>query len=363
MNYIIHLTEACNLRCKYCYENNYYNKINKEISFENIKLIIDREANKDKGICNIVFYGGEPLLKKDLIYKTVEHAKSKKTRTKFYFSMTTNGVLLDKDCIRYLKNNDFISISYSIDGDEITHNENRIFENGKGSFETVKENAVNLLKEFKNVIAMMVINKNNVQELSNNIKYLYDLGFETLNTQFDYSEDWNDEDLVIIEEELKKVTEFYYSVMLSGKNINISGFDEKIKTHIDKKFDCNESCLRENKSVNVGVDGKFYFCMQFVYNDEYIIGDCQNGVDNELRKALLLKIGKENEECKDCLIKTRCKHKCPCKNYILTDDVNGVSPVVCEFERLYIRLADELAEKLYKSKCEKFIQKFYNFNN
>jgi len=136
MNYIIHLTEACNLRCKYCYENNYYNKINKEISFENIKLIIDREANKDKGICNIVFYGGEPLLKKDLIYKTVEHAKSKKTRTKFYFSMTTNGVLLDKDCIRYLKNNDFISISYSIDGDEITHNENRIFENAAHSRKT-----------------------------------------------------------------------------------------------------------------------------------------------------------------------------------------------------------------------------------
>ena len=37
MNYIIHLTQRCNLRCKYCYEN----KKEKEINFENIQQLID----------------------------------------------------------------------------------------------------------------------------------------------------------------------------------------------------------------------------------------------------------------------------------------------------------------------------------
>ena len=37
MEYIIHLTEKCNLNCTYCYEN----KRNKDISFENIKNVVN----------------------------------------------------------------------------------------------------------------------------------------------------------------------------------------------------------------------------------------------------------------------------------------------------------------------------------
>lgn len=34
MEYVIHLTEKCNLNCKYCYGN----KTDKDISFYNIKV-------------------------------------------------------------------------------------------------------------------------------------------------------------------------------------------------------------------------------------------------------------------------------------------------------------------------------------
>ena len=62
MNYIVHLTQACNLRCKYCYEN----KKEKEIEFNKIQLLIDNEINEKSDYSVITFYGGEPLLKKDL---------------------------------------------------------------------------------------------------------------------------------------------------------------------------------------------------------------------------------------------------------------------------------------------------------
>lgn len=359
MNYTIHLTEGCNLNCTYCYENNYYNKINNEISFENIKKIIDRESDTNGQSCLITFYGGEPLLKKDLIYKTVEYVKSKKTTTKFYFSMTTNGTLMDEDFIRFVKKNDFINISYSIDGNQSTHDLNRCFTNGTGSFSIVEKNAINLIKVFKSTVAMMVVTKNNLHNLCENIKYLYSLGFETFNTQFNYSEDWNDDDLIVIEKELEKISDFYYETMSNNKKISVIIFDEKIRSHVNDDFDCNVSCIKKHNTVHVGVDGKFYYCVQFVYNSEYHLGDCENGVDNELLNNIFSKLGKEHPECDSCSIKTRCKHKCPCKNFALTQDVNGLSPVVCEFERLFIRISDKLAEKLYNEKNDLFIQKFY----
>lgn len=349
MNYVIHLTENCNLRCRYCYEDHYYSKSNRDISFEDIMCLIDREAENNTGNCFITFYGGEPLLKKDLIYKTVQYAKGKHTNTKFDFSMTTNGTLLDEAFVQYMKDNSFLGISYSIDGTESTHDANRIFQNGNGSYSCVKENAITLLKHFKDVVAAMVVTKNNVSHLSENIKHLYQMGFKTFNTLFDYSEAWNDEDIIVIKEEFEKIADFYYHVVMSGDSINIPILNEKIHFHIHKTLDCNETCLDKMKAVNVGVDGKFYFCMQFVYNPDYVIGDCQHGIDPMLRSDLLTKLGKEKEECADCVVKNRCKHRCPCKNFILTNDVNGLSPIVCEFERLFIHIADDLAERLYQS--------------
>ena len=58
MNYVLYLTENCNLRCKYCYEKN---KTSNEINFETIKSIIDYEINQNNKTSLINFYGGETI--------------------------------------------------------------------------------------------------------------------------------------------------------------------------------------------------------------------------------------------------------------------------------------------------------------
>ena len=366
MNYTIHLTENCNLRCKYCYESNYYSKENNEIDFENIKKIIDRDADKNTGNVTFTFYGGEPLLKKELIYKTISYISSLNTNTKFRYSMTTNGTLLDDDFLKFLDKNPFVNISFSIDGTCESHNLNRIFENQKGSYELVEKNAINMLNKLSNktnVVAMMVITKNNVQHLSKNIEHLYKIGFKQFNTLFNYSDDWSDDELSIISKELEKVSDFYYKKMMNGEDISVTIIDEKIRTHVDEKYNCNNDCILKKNDVNVGIDGKFYFCMQFVYNSDFVMGDCTNGIDEIAQKKILSSLGIEIEECKNCAIRKRCKHQCPCKNYISTHDVNGLSPFVCELERIAIDVADRLAEKLYKSNSQIFTRKFYFIEN
>lgn len=359
MNYTLHLTENCNLKCKYCYEKN---KSNNEISFENIKLLINNEIKENKESCFITFYGGEPLLKKDLIFSTIDYINSKKSKTKFYYAMTTNGTLLDMEFIEYIKKNNFSFIAYSFDGIKKSQNVNRITIDGKGSFDIVEENAKNLLNNFNNVVAMMVITKNNINYLEESINYLINLGFEYFNLQFNYLDDWKDEDLEIIKNCYQKVANIYYNKILKEEDISITIFDEKIKSHIQKDYDCNKNCNLGMKSINVGSDGNFYPCIQFVGNTNYIIGNCKSGIDFEARKNLINKAQKEHETCKKCSINKRCKHTCACQNYLTTKDINKLSPLTCEFERIMIQISDELAEKLYKNNSKLFIQKYYNKN-
>lgn len=357
MNYRLYLTENCNLKCKYCYEAN---KTTKEIDFANIKDIIDYEIKQKNKNSLINFYGGEPLLRKDLIYKTIDYIKSKKTKTKFNYGLATNGVLLDDEFLKYVKKNNFTHIAYSFDGNKEIQNRNRIMTDGEGSFDIVEKNAKKALKNLKNVVAMVTVTKNTLQNLSDSVDYLIGLGFKIINLQFDYTANWNDKDLEKIENEYRKVAEIYYKNIAKKKQINILIFDKKIRTYIDDNCECNEECKFGMRNLYVATDGNLYPCVQFVDNPQYIIGNCKDGLDVNKRNLLIKNAFKENDTCKQCAIKNRCNHTCCCKNYVTMHDINKVSPIVCQTEKIFIKISDELAEKLYNNYPKMFIQKFYN---
>lgn len=356
MEYIIHLTEKCNLNCKYCYEK----KKNKDISFENIKNLVDYEMKRKEKYSIIIFYGGEPLLKKDIIKDTINYINSKKSETKFYYGITTNGTLLDDDFIKYMKENKFINIGYSIDGMKETQDLNRVTSDGKGVFDIVEKNAKKLLKTFDSVVAMSVITKNNLEHLSENVEYLIEMGFKYINLLLDYSQDWQDDDLNEIRKQYNQIAQIYANKILQEHDVEIMLIDDKIRTYIEDGYNCNEDCRLGVKTINVGTDGNFYPCMQFVNDKKFIIGNCKNGIDLKVRENLIKASKKENKICKKCTIRKRCKHTCGCRNYILTNDINELSPIICETERIIIEVSDKMAEKLYKQNSKMFIQKYYN---
>ena len=358
MEYIIHLTENCNLNCAYCYEKK--KDKTKDISFENIKKIIDYEANQKHKKTRIIFYGGEPLLKKDLIKATIEYINSKKCKTKFSYGITTNGTLLDDEFLEYMKRSNFDSIGYSIDGDMASHDLNRCTIDGKGTYNIVKENAKKVLNYFDQATAMMVVTKNNLSMLSASVRNIIDIGFKVINIAFDYTYDWQDEDLEVLKKQLYDVADIYKKMIMAEEDIYIPMIDEKIKSHIDKSYDCNKDCKFATENINIGTDGKLYPCTQFVKNKDFVIGDCDSGIDVQARKRLLTRNINENINCVECTVKSRCKHLCACKNYILTSDINGLSPFTCETERMLIEISDNIANYLYKNNSRMFIQKFYN---
>ena len=360
MNYIVHLTEKCNMNCKYCYEK----KNIKEISFENIRNLVDNIVKNDKSENVVIsFYGGEPLLKLDVIKDTVEYINSISKKTNFRYSITTNGSLLSKEIVDFFNQNNFIYVQYSIDGTAEAHDKNRVYQNGKDTFSIVSQNAKLLLENFKGkVIANKVITKNTLNTLPQDVAFLFELGFKEIYTLVDYRASWNDDDLILLKEKLTEVSKIYANEMMKEKDVIIPVFDEKIKSFIYDSYNCNENCSMGMTTINVGVDGNFYPCMQFVGNSKYIIGNCKDGVDVKARINLINNSKKEIDICKECDYRKRCKHTCSCKNYTLTGDINGLSPITCEFEKILIEISDKMAEELYKNKSKMFIQKYYNDN-
>ena len=71
---VIAVTLLCNMDCPYCFENKKNITITKEIE-DNLISFIDKNT-PNEGSLNISWFGGEPLLQKDLIYRL-----SKKNKT------------------------------------------------------------------------------------------------------------------------------------------------------------------------------------------------------------------------------------------------------------------------------------------
>lgn len=149
---VLNVTEKCNLKCKYCFyvaENRLKRKhSSKSSNFNIIQRTIDffiQRTNKIGKKPSICFYGGEPLIRFDLIKKSVDYVRNS-LGNKVILTMTTNGTRLNDKIINYLIDHN-VGIVFSLDGPAAIHNKNRIFKNGKGSFNIVYNNILKIYKK------------------------------------------------------------------------------------------------------------------------------------------------------------------------------------------------------------------------
>ena len=358
MNYTIYLTDNCNMNCKYCYEKEMHK--DNQIDIQMVKNIIDIEAKSKSKQCILTFFGGEPLLKKHLIYEVSNYIKSQKYKTNFLYNMTTNATLIDDEFIKFVKNNPFISLSISIDGNMESHNRNRMFNGKNGSYDIVEKNVKKLLNESKIPVAVPVITKNNEKDLYNSIENLIKIGFRRINIQYDFMTEWDDQDIEILKSELEKVANLYMKKMREEDEFDLLEIDEKIFSYIDDSKNVNDNCSVGLRGANIGTNGKIYPCMQFMYDDKYEIGDCHNGINKKLQVEVHNKLKQELKECKECNYRKRCNHTCSCINKAFSGNAATTSPFTCEMQRIIIDISDKIAEQMYKERNSVFMQKYYN---
>lgn len=138
MNFLLLLTDRCNLNCTYCRGRISDGGGDWGLDLDEIDGTLPSDLDYDLAHlyrflsrdpeASVMFYGGEPLLRPDLVSKIVHEAPAGK------FSIQTNGILLDLLPIDTIARFEYISVS--LDGDEEQTDRHR----GRGTFRRVMEN-------------------------------------------------------------------------------------------------------------------------------------------------------------------------------------------------------------------------------
>jgi putative peptide-modifying radical SAM enzyme len=187
MLYFVVLTHSCNLRCDYCgYEGNHERPEANEVSYEvqELKNFLRQDPEPD-----IIFYGGEPLVRLPLMEKIMDSIPAKR------YLLQTNALLLKDLKPKHLKK--FNSILVSIDGRKETTNHYR----GKEVYDDILQNVRSTKQRgFRgDMIARMTVSENtNIFSDVMHLVKLQDPSFDHVHWQLDVLWDyppesrWND---------------------------------------------------------------------------------------------------------------------------------------------------------------------------
>ena len=306
------ITSLCNMRCKHCYAS-VSNKVNiKEITKEEIKVVIKKLAEIVKHSPKLlILSGGEPTLCLEKLIFAIETAYN----YGFNVRVNSNGMLITDDLINTLKSCDVLT-QVSIDG--ASAKSHALIRRSEKSYYDAMKTVDKLVKNHCRVRISMTTYQDNYKEIPDAFKNAIERGAEQFITS----------NLVITGEarkngllpvQLKNEFEILYHCVKDDKKLQLMTKSSLLAETVNamragvKFINCGAGIC----TCCVDSDGSIYPCINMV-NDKYKIANILevNSLDeswnnspiiNQLKK---LSVDNINEECSQCIFRFFCGAYC-----------------------------------------------------
>ena len=322
------------------------------MSFEVGKRALDFliENSGTRRNLEVDFFGGEPLMNFEVVKQLVKYARSieKEKNKNFRFTLTTNGVLVDKSVIDFA-NREMSNVVLSLDGRKEVHDKYRVDYSGNGSWEKIVPKFQDFVKARggRNYYMRGTFTHANPDFLED-IKTMLDLGFNELSMEPVVAADGDpaaltESDKPIVMKQYEDLARLMLKRDREGKPFTFYHYmiDLKGGPCIYKRI---SGCGSGTEYMAVTPWGDLYPCHQFVGDEKFKLGDIWNGVDNtEIQNEFASCNVYAREDCADCWAKLYCSGGCAANAYHATGSVRGVYKYGCDLFRKRMECAIAVA--------------------
>lgn len=314
----------------------------------------------DKKDIQIDFNGGETLLNKGFVMNFINRTKELGYR----YTMTTNGCLIDQEIIDLL-NTYNINIQISLDGQKKTHDLNRKFYNGEGSFDIVMKKLKELLSKCHNILITIVcvVTPDTVKDFAKNLKFLVKNGFYEIGTTVCSDYIWTEDDYKEYKKQLNIIGDFYIKCIEENNYFSFSPFRYKIENTL--RGCVKGRCDAIKGQLAILPDGKILPCGVFIgceNEKDFYIGAINKGLDNKKINKIFDDITQiDYSACKQCSLFARCKNDCLALNNRVNKDMLKCDVVTCNKNQIEIFEVDRILEYFLTNKNKYFYKYFKNY--
>ena len=171
----LHITNACNLHCDYCYRGKSCDSMSETVGQLAIDALIRSALSGGFRRVKVKFAGGEPSLKLDLVYALQAYASRTTEAAGLQYDsvILTNGVTLGDSAITELRSRN-IRITVSLDGIGDGQDLQRKRPNGTGSFVDVNRTLDRLASHGLKPFISITVTRRNVRGVPDLVSYLLD---------------------------------------------------------------------------------------------------------------------------------------------------------------------------------------------
>ena len=336
----LHIAHDCNLACKYCFaeEGEYHGRralMSYEVGKKALDFLIANSGTRRN--LEVDFFGGEPLMNWQVVKDLVAYGREQDT-------LTTNGVLLN-DEVQEFVNKEMDNVVISLDGRKEVNDQMRPFRNGKGSYDLIVPK-FQKLAESRNQEKYYIrgtFTRNNL-DFSKDVEHFADLGFKQMSIEPVVGDDTEPyaiqkEDLPQIFEEYDKLAKFLIEREKSGRGFNFFHFmiDLEGGPCVSKRL---SGCGSGTEYLAVTPWGDFYPCHQFVGQEEFLMGNVDEGITKpEIAEEFRGCSVYSKESCRTCFARFYCSGGCMANSYKFHNTIHDTYEVSCEMERKRVECA------------------------
>ena len=345
----LHIAHDCNLACRYCFaEEGEYHGRRAMMSFEVGKKALDfLIANSgSRRNLEVDFFGGEPLMNWQVVKDLVAYGRQQeKLHDKhFRFTVTTNGVLLNDEIQEFI-NQEMDNVVLSLDGRREVNDHMRPFRNGKGSYDLIVPKFQKLAdsRNQEKYYIRGTFTRENL-DFSEDILHFADLGFTQMSIEpvvGDASDPYaiREEDLPKIMEEYDKLARVMIQREKEGKGFQFFHFmvDLDGGPCVAKRL---SGCGSGTEYLAVTPWGDLYPCHQFVGQEEFLMGNVEDGIikpeiADDFRSCNVY----SKEKCRGCFAKFYCSGGCMANAYHFHGTIHDTYDIGCKMQRKRVECA------------------------
>ncbi len=344
-------TDLCNADCPYCYVPVRTRKCGRSMTEVELFFILEKIAGYFKGKTKravIIFHASEPLLVKGIIFKAIE-----KFKKHFYFGIQTNGLLLEDEDIKFIKDHKVgIGISLDASTPEL-NNRSRFSATHGGNFNKVI-GAIDSFDGYEGLNVITTITKLNVMDLPSLVRLLHKkkvpcVLINPVRLTQKNARSLRPEDKIMAKYFIEAVEEAIRCSKDSKHKIIIGNFANIILAIIApmaRRLMCDISpCGGGRCFLTITASGDMIPCGEFIglkgFNGGNIFKDpIDRAMASKPFKKIRSRIVEKINECDTCTFRNICGAPCPAELHAFGD--MNQKAVFCEFYKEIIAYAFKL---------------------
>lgn len=340
------LTNACNKKCDYCYEQHSktYENFTPESLKKSFDFLVSANEHEEK---YFQFFGGEPLLQKGLILNFLRtYKRDLEFHPEVKVSMITNGTLLTDAFIQeyFSYPNTQIMISLDSHKADVEHRHS-----SEASVNKILDHCRSIVKLGGDLTIRCTLSRETLPYLEEFLDIIKNIGIKsmvihplTMSAEQGFIE-WSDEEWTELERVLK-------NVIYNNEDFMIH-FSEGTGTR-----SCDTNCMVGSSMIAMDGSGDYSGCYFFTNQKEALpdtlLGNIFTGEIHEDRYRNFEQSYEEHfardEKCHTCELENYC-YQCPAGNLSTGDKMFRSDSMCQKIVKLFLTLRrDENAKKLHK---------------